>query len=116
MSERKKREQKKMDKKQLYQRLIEELDRSLIVDEKTRKYWLDNYKTLPVAAVEFFYRHLVKADDHIQELIEAGLDANPKLAEEILRKGKAVKRKALKYEEIESREEESPEEFLEANI
>ena len=51
-----------MTNKELYDRFLVELDRSLVVDAKTKEYWLQNYKKLPVTAVDFFYSPLMHAN------------------------------------------------------
>jgi hypothetical protein len=100
----------------LLKKFITELDRSLVIDDKTRDYWLKNYLTFPLSSVEFFYEQLFKINQHIDEMIATGLDADPELAEEIINKGKMAKRKAYKYMEKESIEEENPEEFLKVHL
>lgn len=105
-----------MTKQELYGKLITELDRSLVVDDKTKDYWMKNYQTLPVSAVDFFCEQLVKTNEHVDNMIAAGLDANPGLAEQIVLKSKDAKKKAYKYLEAQETKEENPEEFLEASL
>ena len=105
-----------MTKQELYEQFILELDRSLVIDDKTREYWVKNFKTLPVSAVDFFYRQLLVANRHVDTMVAVGIDADPSLAEQIVQKGKIVKKKALKFQESESAQEENPEEFLKASL
>jgi len=105
-----------MADEKLYLNFIAELDRSLIVDDKTREYWLKNYRTLPVSAVEFFYDELVKQNSHVNEMVAAGVDANPELGEEIVQKGNAAKRKANTFFEAQSQKEENADQFLKQNL
>ncbi len=105
-----------MTQQELSDKLLTELDRSLIVDDKTRDYWLKNYQTLPFSAVELFCDELVRADQHVDVMIAAGLDANPGLAEQIVLKSKAAKKKAFKFLEAQETHKENPEEFLKANL
>jgi len=101
---------------EIYDQLLNELDRSLIVDDKTRDYWLANYKTLPVPAVAYFLDQLKKANQNIDHLVAAGIDANPGAGEEIIQKIKAAKKMLNKFREEESQEEENPEEFLQSSL
>ncbi len=105
-----------MTKEELYQQFLSELDRSLIVDDKTREYWLQNYKTLPPPVVEYFLHELKTEDAKMDKLVAAGIDADPGLGEQIVQKGKEAKRQLAHFQERESREEENPEEFLKSNL
>ena len=71
---------------------------------------------MPISAVEFFYDHLSTINQHVDEMIAAGLDANPGLAEQIVLKSKDAKKKAYKFLETQETKEENPEEFLEASL
>lgn len=105
-----------MIKSELYENLLAQLDRSLIVDDKTRDYWLKNYKTLPVTAVQIFCDRLALENSRVDELIAAGLDANPSLAEQIVIKCSDAKRKAFKFVEQQETQEENPDEFLKQSL
>jgi|GEM_PF-2276294 len=108
---------KKSDPKSVFRKkLLIELNRSLIVDEKTREYWMKNYQTLPITAVTFFYEYLLKANQQIDKYIAAGLESSPELVEQITLKSKAAKKKLLKFQEHDSQDEENPEEFLKENL
>lgn len=101
---------------ELYRELLNELDRSLVVDDKTRGYWLKNYQTLPEAVVKFFYDELKKTNRHIDEMIAAGIDGNPEMNAQIRQKMKEAKKKLNTFREQESQSEENPEEFLKSNL
>lgn len=105
-----------MTQKQLYQNLLAELDKSLIVDAPTYAYWMANYQQLPETAVQLFYEQLVKENARIDTLVAAGIDADPELAAQIINKGKGSKKKLLKFQEAETRLEEDPEEYLKLNL
>lgn len=105
-----------MTNQELYDKFIVELDRSLVIDDKTREYWIKNYKTLPVSAVDFFYQELLAANKHVDTMVAVGIDADPSLAEQVVQKGKNVKKKTLQFQEKESSQEENPEEFLKASL
>lgn len=101
---------------EIYDELLKELDRSLIVDDKTRDYWLKNYKTLPIPGVRFFCDELKKANDHIDQLIASGIDENPEMGQLISQKIKEAKKKLNQFREKETQEEENPEEFLKNSL
>lgn len=103
-------------KAELRAALLKELNRSLVVDPGVREYWLKNYQTLPINAVRYFYDNLMKANQHVDKCIDAGIDASPELVEQINLKSKAFKTKTLKFQEKESMDEENPDEFLKANL
>ncbi len=105
-----------MEKNELYENLLTELDRSLVVDDKTRSYWLKNYKTLPKTAVELFYEQLKMTDTRVNVYIAAAIDADPSLSEEITQKGREARKKLLKFLETQSNQEENPEEFLKTHL
>lgn len=101
---------------ELSDKLLLELDRSLVVDQKTRAYWLTNYRTMPDSAVQFFYDELVRTNQHMDSMVAMGIEANPELGEAINQKGKDAKKKFFKYLETQETREENPEEFLKANL
>lgn len=104
-------------KKQLFNaKFLGELDRSLVVDYRTRKYWIKNYKFLPLSAVKFFYAELLKQNKNVDMMIAAGIDANPELEKAILQRGKDAKKKFLKFLEKQTVQEENPEQFLKQNL
>lgn len=105
-----------MNTSELYDKLISELDHSLVVDDKTKEYWMKNYKTLPVPAVEFFLDELVKTDDHVDHMVAVGLDANPAAGEQVIQKTKEMTKKTYKLLEKEETTEENPEDFLKQNL
>lgn len=101
---------------ELYQNLERELDRSLIIDDATRQYWLDNYQSLPVSALQLFFDQLVDLNNRVDTMILAGLDANPDLAEKFVMKSKDAKRRVFRYLESQQSKEENPDEFLSQNL
>lgn len=105
-----------MTNKELYDRFLVELDRSLVVDAKTKEYWLQNYKKLPVTAVDFFYSQLMNANKRVDNMIAVGIDADPALGQLIVQKGKDAKKKGLFFQEKQDSKEENPEEFLKASL
>jgi len=102
--------------KELTDKLLVELDRSLIVDKKTKSFWIKNSQSMPTSAVLFFYKQLVQTNAHIDFMINIGLDANPALLEKIIYKSKTAKKKAYKYLETQVAEEENPDAFLNSSL
>lgn len=101
---------------ELYQKLMYELDRSLLVDEQTYSYWVSQYQKLPLSAVTLFYDRLKQENDLMDTKIALGIEADPLLAAQITQKSKAVNGKILRYQEEENRQTEDPEEFLKHNL
>lgn len=105
-----------MSRDELNQKLLHELDRSIAVDEYTRRYWLSNYKSLPFSAVTMFCEQLTIENSKIERLVAAGIDADPALAGKITDKAREIDRKFLRFQETESRAEEDADRFLKQNL
>jgi hypothetical protein len=105
-----------LSREELKKKLLYELERSLVVDARTRAYWLENNERLPECAVTMFLEQLARENAKIDRLVTAGIDDDPALAGKITDKAKEIDRKFLRFQEAQSRTDEDADRFLTENL
>jgi len=90
-----------MDKKTLAKRVIKEVEKSLVIKENDREFWIENAQQMPIQLLDKFYKYISKQNRKIKEYLKEAFTKNPELTEEINKKIKKIKTVVLELKEKE---------------
>lgn len=79
-----------------------EVQRSLLLEEADKVYWLENAEKLPVSLVEAFFDLIKAKNELIDVYIQKAIEEKPELVAEFKNKITKLKKDLLKLEEKES--------------
>lgn len=87
----------------VYKKLVEEIKKSLLLDDADKQYWLENGKNLPDVIIEGVYNAVKAKNDLMQIYIKTALKNDPdqNYLKQLKTKIKEIKSETLKLSEKE---------------
>ncbi len=93
-----------------------EVQKSLLLEEADKQYWLENAEKLPVSLIKAFFEELKKKNNVMNSYIQAAVDADPSLISELKNQLRSIQSHILKLKEKSESSGEKIEETLESQL
>lgn len=101
---------------ELKKQLLKEIERSILIEDEDKKYWLEQVETLPIDSIERLLGYIKPKNDKVDEYIDTALaqDKNQEHLKQLKRDVAQIKKTYFKAEEggQKQQEEEKGEELL----
>jgi hypothetical protein len=80
-------------------RLREELEKSILLDEADREYWLNAIRKLPEESVPAVLKDILESNNMVEKYLLAALEADPKIIDKLKSKTRQIQNKAFEIDQ-----------------